>query len=220
MKKYVLLVCTMLAPSMTAYGQQPGDDPHVATPSEQQPDPTGQRLQRLRQTTYALDPAAAVRQPADRERQALVDRFDVWQAEVERIRQVVGDGTQVVVQLQIAEVSLTNLQHSGFDLARVTGDGDAKVNTDREAFNAQWAAITKDGIKAQRLLESLRKDNLAPDLQEQILFRPRTQRGRDEVKEAEIRPIAKTLDWRKQRRQSRRIPPTGDEHLRDFPRKT
>jgi len=42
--------------------------------------------------------------------------------------------------------------------------------------------------------------NVAPDIQEKILFQPRTERGRDVVKETDIRPIASTLDWRKQRR--------------------
>lgn len=42
--------------------------------------------------------------------------------------------------------------------------------------------------------------NLAPDLQEQILFLPRTEHGRDEVKGTDVRPIAQTLDWHKQRR--------------------
>lgn len=42
--------------------------------------------------------------------------------------------------------------------------------------------------------------NLAPDLQEQILFLPRIELGRDVFKEADIRPIAAVLDWRKQRR--------------------
>jgi hypothetical protein len=42
--------------------------------------------------------------------------------------------------------------------------------------------------------------NLAPDLQEEILLLPRTERGRDAVKGTDIRPIAVTLDWRKQRR--------------------
>lgn len=41
---------------------------------------------------------------------------------------------------------------------------------------------------------------LAPDIQEDILFLPRTQVGRDAIKENEVRPIAATLDWRKQRR--------------------
>lgn len=43
-------------------------------------------------------------------------------------------------------------------------------------------------------------DNLAPDIQEESLFLPRTTRGRDAIKEADIRPIAKTLDWIKQRK--------------------
>ena len=42
-------------------------------------------------------------------------------------------------------------------------------------------------------------DNLAPDIQEEILFLPKTTKGRDSIKEADIRPIAKTLDWNKQR---------------------
>lgn len=41
--------------------------------------------------------------------------------------------------------------------------------------------------------------NLAPDVQEEVLFLPRTTKGRDPIKEADIRPIAKTLDWNKQR---------------------
>jgi len=56
-------------------------------------------------------------------------------------------------------------------------------------------------ITTSRMTQIMSLLNLAPDLQERILFLPRTERGRDEVKEADIRPIAKTLDWRKQRRQ-------------------
>lgn len=56
-------------------------------------------------------------------------------------------------------------------------------------------------ITTSRMTQIMSLLNLAPDLQDQILFLPRTERGRDEVKEAEIRPIARTLDWRKQRRQ-------------------
>jgi hypothetical protein len=42
--------------------------------------------------------------------------------------------------------------------------------------------------------------NLAPDLQEHILFLPRAERGRHVVQEMDIRSIAAMLDWRKQRR--------------------
>jgi len=48
-------------------------------------------------------------------------------------------------------------------------------------------------------------DNLAPDIQEEILFLPRTTKGRDPIKEADIRPIAKTLDWTKQRQMWSRL---------------
>jgi hypothetical protein len=41
---------------------------------------------------------------------------------------------------------------------------------------------------------------LAPDIQEALLFLPKTQRGRDPIHLAQLQPIASTLDWRKQRR--------------------
>jgi hypothetical protein len=55
-------------------------------------------------------------------------------------------------------------------------------------------------ITTARMTQNMSLLNLAPDLQEQILLLPRTERGRDAVKETYIRPIATTLDWRKQRR--------------------
>ncbi len=41
--------------------------------------------------------------------------------------------------------------------------------------------------------------NLAPDIQEAILHLPRTETGRAPIILAQLRPIASTLDWRKQR---------------------
>jgi hypothetical protein len=41
--------------------------------------------------------------------------------------------------------------------------------------------------------------NLAPDLQESILFLPRTECGRDPIILQQLQPIASILDWRKQR---------------------
>ncbi len=54
-------------------------------------------------------------------------------------------------------------------------------------------------ISTTRMTQIMWLDNLAPDIQEEILFLPRTTQGRDAIKEAELRPIAKTLDWNKQR---------------------
>ena len=42
--------------------------------------------------------------------------------------------------------------------------------------------------------------NLAPHIQEEFLFLPTMQSGRDAIKEWQVRPIAATFDWRKQRR--------------------
>jgi hypothetical protein len=41
---------------------------------------------------------------------------------------------------------------------------------------------------------------LAPDIQEALLFLPPTERGRDRIILADLRPIAALMDWRKQRR--------------------
>jgi hypothetical protein len=49
-------------------------------------------------------------------------------------------------------------------------------------------------ISTTRMTQIMWLGNLAPDIQEEILFLPRTTHGRDEIKEADIRPIAKTLD--------------------------
>lgn len=42
--------------------------------------------------------------------------------------------------------------------------------------------------------------NLAPDIQEDILFLPRTPSGRASISERRVRPIAATPGWHKQRR--------------------
>jgi hypothetical protein len=49
---------------------------------------------------------------------------------------------------------------------------------------------------------------LAPDIQEALLFLPRTERGRDPIILADLMPIAATVEWRKQRRRWRQLLPT------------
>ena len=74
-----------------------------------------------------------------------------------------------------------------------------------------WGSLTfRDGgfierpefgrITTARMTQIMVLLNLAPDIQEQILFLPRTQRGRDPIIENDVRPIAQTFDWNKQRR--------------------
>jgi len=71
----------------------------------------------------------------------------------------------------------------------------------RDGVVADQSELARFGhITTARMTQIMSLLNLAPDLQEQILLLPRTERGRDAVKETDIRPIATTLDWRKQRR--------------------
>ncbi|MCC7473955.1 MAG: hypothetical protein IT425_01050 [Pirellulales bacterium] len=66
---------------------------------------------------------------------------------------------------------------------------------------ADQAELARFGsISTSRMTQIMSLLNLAPDIQEQILFLPRKQRGHDMVQEAGVRPIASELDWRKQRR--------------------
>jgi hypothetical protein len=60
-------------------------------------------------------------------------------------------------------------------------------------------------ISTTRMTQIMWLDNLAPDIQEEILFLPRITQGRDTIKEADLRPIAKTLDWNMQRQMWREL---------------
>jgi hypothetical protein len=41
--------------------------------------------------------------------------------------------------------------------------------------------------------------HLAPDIQEALLFLPRVAAGKDPITERDLRPIAATADWNRQR---------------------
>jgi hypothetical protein len=68
-------------------------------------------------------------------------------------------------------------------------------------------------VTRARISQILNLLNLAPDIQEAILFLPRTERGRAPVILAQLQPIASTPDWKKQRR-------LWGELTRDIPRPT
>src|SRR5205814_9029002 len=60
-------------------------------------------------------------------------------------------------------------------------------------------------VTRARVSQILTLVHLAPDIQEAILFLPRTQRGRDPVILSDVIPIAMELDWKRQRRAWRRL---------------
>ena len=55
-------------------------------------------------------------------------------------------------------------------------------------------------VSRARVTQIMNLLQLAPEIQEAILFLPRTQKGRDPIREIMVRPIAAEPDWRKQRR--------------------
>ena len=65
---------------------------------------------------------------------------------------------------------------------------------------ASYAELARLGhVTRARVTQIMNLLSLAPDMQESILFLPRTERGRDTIILRELQPIASILDWRKQR---------------------
>ncbi len=65
----------------------------------------------------------------------------------------------------------------------------------------EYADLARLGhVSRARITQIMNLLNLAPDIQEEILFLPRTHRGRDPISEPKVRAITRVPDWRKQRR--------------------
>jgi hypothetical protein len=54
-------------------------------------------------------------------------------------------------------------------------------------------------VSRSRMTQIMNLVNLAPDIQEEILFLPNTVTGRDVVGERDVRPVAAQADWARQR---------------------
>jgi hypothetical protein len=66
---------------------------------------------------------------------------------------------------------------------------------------ADYAALAELGhVTRARMTQIMNLLNLAPDIQEEILFLPCIASGRDPIRERGLRPIAGIMDWRKQRK--------------------
>ena len=69
-----------------------------------------------------------------------------------------------------------------------------------------YAELARLGhVSRARVTQIMNLLNLAPDIQEEILFLPPVEHGRDPIKEWQLRPIAAVPDWRKQRRMLREL---------------
>jgi hypothetical protein len=71
----------------------------------------------------------------------------------------------------------------------------------RDGVVSGYAELARLGhVTRARVTQVMNLLHLAPDIQEQILFLPRVERGRDPLVLRDLQPIAATADWRKQRR--------------------
>ncbi len=71
---------------------------------------------------------------------------------------------------------------------------------------ADYADLARLGhVSRARMSQIINLLNLAPDIQEEILFLPRTTRGRDPIGERDLRPICAVADWKEQRRLWQRL---------------
>jgi hypothetical protein len=63
-----------------------------------------------------------------------------------------------------------------------------------------YSALARLGrVTRARISQIMSLLSLAPDLQEQVLFLPRTERGRDPIQMRHLLPIAQMADWKIQR---------------------
>ena len=69
-----------------------------------------------------------------------------------------------------------------------------------------YAALAQLGcVSRARISQILNLLLLAPDIQEELLFLPRTERGRDPIHLRQLQPVAALWDWQRQRTQWRAL---------------
>jgi hypothetical protein len=72
----------------------------------------------------------------------------------------------------------------------------------REGQVASYAELARLGhVTRTRVTQIMNLLNLAPDIQEEILFLPRRERGRDRLILRDLQPLAATFEWDRQRHQ-------------------
>ncbi len=71
----------------------------------------------------------------------------------------------------------------------------------REGVVADYAELARLGhVTRARVTQIMNLLNLAPDIQEEILYLPRVEHGRDPITERDLRQIVAVSDWKVQQR--------------------
>jgi hypothetical protein len=76
----------------------------------------------------------------------------------------------------------------------------------REGAVADQAELARLGhVSRARVTQIMNLLNLAPDIQEELLFLPALEQGKDALTERDLRAISAELDWEIQRREWKTI---------------
>lgn len=75
----------------------------------------------------------------------------------------------------------------------------------RSCSVSQTDLATFGHITTARMTQIMALLNLAPDIQEEILFLPLTRRGHDAIGESDIHSLVATFDWQVQRRKWKKV---------------
>jgi hypothetical protein len=111
-----------------------------------------------------------------------------------RTRKELRTGSKVVAEPVMRMPRISRLMALAIHLDQMVRDG----------VVADQAELAKLGhVSRPRLTQIMNLLCLAPDIQEELLFLPAVERGREAVTERQLRPIAGMEDWGKQRRRWR-----------------
>ena len=80
----------------------------------------------------------------------------------------------------------------------------------QQGLVADYATLARLGhVSRARVSQIMNLLVLAPDIQEALLFLPCTEQGRDRIPLRQLQPLARVLDWRRQRRLWQELAPAG-----------
>jgi hypothetical protein len=125
--------------------------------------------------------------------QRLKHKVDFHVARGERTRKVIEDGEQPELE-PIPEGTIPRISR----LMALAIRFDRLIREGEIADQAELARL--GNVSRARVSQIMNLLYLAPDIQEAILFLPRTVKGRDSVRDHHVRPITIEPHWRNQRR--------------------
>lgn len=111
-------------------------------------------------------------------------------------------------QLRVGESPECKPRHTGRvpRLARLMALAIKLEELVRDGKVTDYAELARLGhVTRARMTQIMNLVNLAPDIQEEILFLPLVEQGRAPITERDVRPIAAMLDWDKQRSMWRQL---------------